>query len=219
MAQLTFNPDPHVESTSVDGYVRRQGVNETWSTIYNGAGADSEDSTDDTRIAQIECSATTNQFGSLCRGIFLFDTSSIPDEATITSATFSLYLTAVTDQLAQKLGITSSDPVSDTAIANGDYAIAKFGSTKFATDIDLTDLNTGQYNDFALNASGLAAISKTGITKFAARISGDIENTAPTWATGETARVAGRYADFTGTDNDPKLVVNYTIPSGFLALL
>ena len=207
---LTVYPDADPESTSVDGYARRSAVDETWATIRGGAGTGAEDNVADTRMAQIEASTTTNQWGQIVRGIFLFDTSALSPDFVLTSATYSVEFTAITDQLAQSANVTSSSPASNTAVVSADYAVANFGSTKFASDKDITGLSTGSYTDFSLNGDGLSAITAGGITKFALRITGDIDNSEPTWASAQTARLSGYYADQTGTSSDPKLLISYT---------
>ena len=72
------------------------------------------------------------------------------------------------------------------------------------------------YNNFALNASGLAAINKTGITKFSLRIVSDIDNVEPTWSSGNDAVFDISEADETGTTQDPKLVIEHSVAITFV---
>ncbi len=213
---LTAYPDAHTESATVDGYVQRASGIESWTDLRGGAGAQSGDSDTNTFCVYLNnADGSGTGWDNMARGIFLFDTSSIPDNAIKESATFSLYVTSVSDNFSQKIGIVTSTPASNTALANGDYG--NLATTRQATDIDLTDLNTSAYNDFTLNATGLASISLTSITKFGTRMSGDIDNSEPSGATA-TAQVVIYFADQTGTSTDPKLVVTYSVP-GFLAML
>jgi hypothetical protein len=60
-----------------------------------------------------------------------------------------------------------------------------------------------------LNGSGIAAISKTGISKFGLRSNYDATGTAPTWASLADTYLQG-YSSEQGTGYKPKLVVTYT---------
>jgi hypothetical protein len=210
----TFYPDANPESTTFDGWVR------AYSNNFNTARTTSTGN--DTN--DYDASTVNHQFsyGSgnyyIVRTFFLFDTSSIPDGDTITSATFSWYFNSDTDggnANDTNLALVSSDPASNTAIATGDYDAT--GSTSFGT-MDAWTTN-GQYNDITLNASGLANISKTGISKFAIVNANDLSATAPNGLNQKRCYMA----DNTGTDKDPKLVVTYTAGatanSGFFAFM
>jgi len=90
-----------------------------------------------------------------------------------------------------------------------DYALANFGSTRFVdSDILISGITTGAYNDFTLNASGIANIAKTGISKFGYRHAVDIDNSAPTWGSGADSYFTASFSD-TGS-NQPKLDVTFT---------
>ena len=214
MAQLTFNPAVGANSP-VNGEVGSGDAgDDTFANIRGAAGGQSTVDTSTQTCMAINGTGTTNQFGAMKRGIFLFDTSSLGAGATISAATFSLYVTAVTDNLSQSVGITSSNPAANNTLANSDFAVANFGSTRFATDIAISAITTSAYNVWTLNANGIANISLTGISKFATRGSGDIDNTAPTWAN-LACNVTAQWA---GEANKPRLVVTYTPASGGAAL-
>jgi hypothetical protein len=72
--------------------------------------------------------------------------------------------------------LVSASPASNTALAANDFD--DVGSTELSSQVTYP-VSTGGYNDFALNASGIAAISKTGVTKFAFRSGHDINNSVP----------------------------------------
>ena len=71
-------------------------------------------------------------------------------------------------------------------------------------------MSTDQYNDFALNASGLSNISKTGVSKFGLRLTQEIAGD-PTWVSEATNSLRFQAADGA---NAPKLIVTYTKPEG-----
>lgn len=158
----------------------------------------------------------TKDYDYLSRGIIMFDTSSLPDDATIISAYLSLYCTNKIDFMSQSINFTSVTPTSTSAISTADYNVANYGSTKFSADTSITSLTLNAYNNFTLNASGLAAINLTGVTKFAVRLVSDITDTAPTatWLA-DTTSVASFHS---GTNtNKPRLVVTYTSVSSVVS--
>jgi hypothetical protein len=157
---------------------------------------------------------------SIARSIFLFVTSSLTAGATISAAVKSLHGDSGDTWSFSSwsphidINIYSSNPASNTALANGDYA--SLGTTPFCdTPIGYAGWSTAGYNDFALNAAGIAAINKTGITKLGTRNANyDVANSAPTWASDAGDTMAAFNADRTGTANDPKLAVAYTLNTG-----
>jgi len=215
MVVLTVNSD----ATHVDGYVERDGVDEAWATIRAGAGNGSSYAATAAGV-KITCSATSNQFATIRRGIYLFNTSILTAQSTIISAVFSIYVTSRVVTLAsQSLSLVDSSPAADNALANGDYAnVGGATPTKYASDMTLASMTDDAYNDFTLNAAGLAAISKTGTTKLGLRITKDADNSAPTWGSGNEASVVHTLAP--AGSNKPKLVITYSLPSaGFFHFL
>lgn len=212
MPTYTFYPDPSSETTSVDGRTTRDstGAGAAWNLVRGAIGNTSND-TASTIVVRIQADTTSNQYTLMNRGIFVFDSSAITDSDTITDATVSLYSTAVSDVMSQSVGLTNAATASNTVVDSPDYKTNETYTTRYCdTDIDLGSITTSAYNAFALNATGLAAISKTGVTKFGSKMSGDIDNSEPTWSTGANCTVTWSSADNTGTSQDPKLVVNTT---------
>lgn len=82
----------------------------------------------------------------------------------------------------------------------------------FSTPLALSSVSTGAYNDISLNSSGIAAISKTGVTKLALVFEHDRANTEPAWV----SNFSEWYLNFTFADNGsnkPELVITYTTPT------
>lgn len=202
----TKYPDPDPETTTVDGRTGK-GDSTNWATTQTSATGEAirtlsnEASEISTRSRRVGTSTY-----EIHRGYFLFDTSSIDDAETINSATFSLYVLSTSDgdnDGQDYIALTSSSPASNTNLVDADYN--DLGTTKYATDIDIGSISTSAYNDWTLNATGLAAISKTGVTKLGTREGHDIENA--TIADSSRNDIEHYFADQTGTTNDPKLVV------------
>lgn len=201
----TFYPNPDAESTSVDGYVWRNSVDETWSAIHDAsAGTFAGDDLSALNV-NLSTSGTSNQWDRMGRGFLLFDTSSITDNDVIDSATFSIDGDGGTDGFNQSGCLVDSTPASNTSIVAGDYD--QLGTTLYADCLDLGSWSTSSYNNFSLNATGLAAITTTGVTKFGWRLSSDRENSAPTWTANTDADASPHSADVAGTSVDPKLVI------------
>lgn len=213
MAVATFYPDGHPESSSVDGYVQyAQGSPAAWSTIRNNEdGSGAFDSDDQTAIIATQYYPTIGGgWNYIRRGICLFDTSSIPDDATILKATFSLFIDSKTKQVtttSDGIAIVGVTPASNTAIANGDYDA--FGSTRYADDIAFDDVQAG-YNDFVLNATGLAAVPVDGVTKIGLRLVCDLDDDEPTATAGQVLLYNTKFAEWSEADKRPKLTVVYT---------
>jgi hypothetical protein len=209
---LTAYPDADPETTTVDGIVRRSGVDEPFATIIVGAGTSFDDTTTPTVAASLSSSASGNQYATLNRGIFLFDTSSIGSSPTISAVTLSLFGSSKANPFGgtPSLDIVSSNPASNTGLANADFST--FGSTSFGNvtyaSFDGTDTI---YTSITLNASGISNIAKTGISKFGSRIDWDRSGTfGGSWVVTSTLRFNIHYADEAGTTQDPKLVVTYS---------
>lgn len=214
---LTVYPDASTSATTVDGRaVRNNTSTETFSTLRAGAGTAGEPSAVNDFTLAVVASSTTDQYTILTRGIFLFDTSSIADGATIDTATFSQYLNSELNQLSgdssanSAMVVVGSTPASNNNIVASDYG--QLGSTELGRSGNQSTFSFGTYTDVILNDTGEAAISKTGITKLGTRYGWDFDNTTTglTWSSGGLQGFNGSYADETGNTKDPKLVVIYT---------
>lgn len=211
MPTLTFNPNANPETTSVDGRVGLVSASSSWAGLHDSTnGSVAADADTNELVTRIVASAAGNNWDAIHRAFFLFDTSSIPDSATILSATFELYITAKTTTLAaQSLVLVTSTPASNTALVTDDYE--QVGTTAQSDTLALASVTTSAYNLLTLNAAGLASISKTGVTKFGLRLEADRANAEPTWASSAQADISADFADGT---NDPKLNVTYSQPMG-----
>lgn len=207
----TFYPDAHVETSSVDGRVYRWNAGATWAT--------NRDHTDGTGASDIEPfessiklrTGATNWYG-IIRSIYLFDTSGLPDGATITAAVLSIFGKAKVNTFSTAtfaVNIYSSNPASNTAIGTADYD--QLGTTAYSdSDITYDAWSIIAYNNFTFNATGRAAISKVGISKFGAREATHDAADNEDFEASKQAGVDCYFAEQGDTTNDPKLVVTYT---------
>lgn len=210
MTTDVFYPDADTESTSVDGYVSRSGVDQTFANIVAGAGTAKGDADALASMPRVYASATTNQFQRIDRTIYLFDTSSIPSANTVSSATLSIYGTNRTNGLGKSSWVAvTSTPASNTALANADYG--NLGSTSLGS-VAYDSWSTSGYNDIALG--DVSVVTKAGITKLGGRLEWDRAGTfGGAWASGAFTYQGGYLADNAGTTNDPKLTVVHTAPA------
>lgn len=217
----TFYPDPDVEVTSVDGNVTRDASGSSWSSLRDGVGTTADDVENSTIVVRAVVNADPTLFNLLARGVFLFDTSTISDNDTITEATLSIYGSNKTNtsSIDMDINIYSSSPASNTALVAADYNIANFGSTAFSSTISYTNWALSAYNAFVLNGNGLSNISKTGVSKFGARnVNYDVSNSAPSTVVAGQNNLACQMSEHV---NDPKLVVTSsppTKPASFLMI-
>ena len=204
----TFFSDPNIENTSVDGQASK--YNGGWGTVHDASSGSASDN--DTSFNAAKSLKNPDSTFEITRGFFLFDTSSIPDGATVQSATFSLYVNYI-DNVENDgndfVRLATATPASNTAIVNDDYD--QVGTTAQATDLDIGSLTNNAYNAFTLNSTGLSNISLTSITKFGTREGHDVSNDPPDVVSGGNGNVVGAYfSETSGTSQDPQLTVVYS---------
>lgn len=220
MAVSTFFPDADPESTSVDGRMDHETANQSWATKRDNIDATAAYPSLSTLMVDLTAALTPNTdlWTSLRRSIVLFDTASLPDGDDISAATFEFVATGRTESLSgQSMSFVSSTPATNTNVVVGDFD--QLGTAKQATDVTLASLtvDSATYNVMTLNATGRGSISKTGISKFGARITSENDNLMPTWSSGADAQVEFASAEETLTgDKRPKLVVTHAPPTTFV---
>lgn len=210
----TYYPDAHTETTSVDGYVT-EGTDAIWATIKADAGESANDTDVVFYLLFFSTSSTTDIWSLIYRGIFLFDTSGLPDGATISAAVLSLYgyIKSDTLEITPNVCIYSSAPASNNDLVAGDYD--SLGTTAFSNTITYANWLVADpfWNNFTLNTAGKAAISLTGVSKFGSRNpTYDVGTSTPTWVSAKSCYL-GSYSAEQGEGYKPKLVVTYTAPT------
>jgi len=205
MPQAAASPDEATfYSTVDDGFIFAAG--NSYSAVHQAPSGTLRCGEPQLCVGQVEQLIIPPSFNIL-RGALFFDTSSLPDDATINSAVLSLDGTS--DNRSADFDITMVDgsglnqPLQDT-----DYGY--LGSQNVSGgSFNTSGFSTLGYNDIPLNETGLGWISKTGITKLGLRSSRDIAAIAPTTPKHECVEV---WASEEGEGYQPKLVVTYTPP-------
>lgn len=137
------------------------------------------------------------------RAYMSFDTSSIPDDATIDAVELQIFINTKYGS-GWSLQLQDGTPTyPHTPVEAGDYDQSNYSGD--GGSLAVASMTTGQYNTITLNATGRGWISKTGNTKLCLRSTEDIGDSAPT---GNEYCTFGQSNDIPG--HRPKLVVTYT---------
>lgn len=132
----------------------------------------------------------------------VFDTSVIPDDATVTDASFYGYK-GYSNNHGQQLVITAHTRASSTQLAKGDWNLTNYGA-EFARG----GLIDNQYKQFSFNSSGKNYINPEGYTVIGGMQDNDFDNID----IGYTQSGATIYSsDASGTSTDPYLEVTYVV--------
>lgn len=209
---MTFYPSPgDPGANSWDSHISRQGVNEPWATIRGAAAATFTAQTADEMSAYFEVSGTNNQWAVLQRSGIGFYTANLTASANILSATLSLRGAQSWNTLGASpyYNVYTFTPSSNSSVAVGDYN--KGGTTGLSIPKAHSNITTTGYNNWELNASGIAHIKTTSVSWFMFKEENyDANNTAPPWVAGKYTGVSVNQAD-KGTGFQPRLVVIYTL--------
>ena len=207
---LTTYPDADPETTTVDGSPYVSSPETDFGSLRSMAG--NAQYADNLTYMGLQLNAGSSQdtFTVLARLIILFDTSALTSLATISQTNLQLTYDSMDNTLdICPIDIVTSNPTSNTSLLNTDFNISKFGTVSFASVTMGYPTTTWDFN-----ADGNGAISKSGITKLGARYKWDLDNVfLGTWSNlGQNLNLF-KTADNTGTTQDPKLVVTYTLPA------
>jgi hypothetical protein len=188
----------------------------TWAGARDAATGDSAD--DSTQYSIAGASIEGGPLYGVQRSYFPCDTSGIPAAATITAATFYVEVYAISDGEADAQGYitivqTHQPDATELTTADFDQIYTTKGTD---SDVDITGLGTGSYTSWALNATGLAWIPRSGETLPASHTAGyahigvreghDFEDSAPDVG---NSKVDFQTSDTAGTSSDPYLSVTY----------
>lgn len=223
MAEMTFYPDAHPESTSVDGRTIHKDISGlTWAEVIAGVGNLSDDEGVDIHVARMVCLDDFDEWDFIERGIIVLDISELPPGAIISAVALILYgygkIDTFPTPIAPDTNVYSSAPASNIAVVAGDFN--SLGSTPYC-DTPITYPNwkigtPGDPNIFVFNAVGIAAAQAAadgdGILPLGMRNANyDVAGIDP-------GAVAEKHADLycwsadKGGDHRPELIVTYVEP-------
>jgi len=214
-----FYPDPHPETSSVDGWANHWITAYTFAVIRGNTGQLAGPNDASNYGINLTSTTASTKFNNMARSIFLFDTSAIPADATITAATFGVYIASKLNDLAMTeahaaLALVGATPATNTALVAADFNLDYWTMTAYATDIPYTSVNTSAFNTMSLNAAGLTLLNASakgagGMAKLGLTFGVDRLNETPNWVSSKTSRYEIYYAD---SANDPYLdiTVAYT---------
>jgi hypothetical protein len=190
-----------------------------WDTAHHATtGTDSND-TNTSTLPQ------SNQGGGetqIIRGFIPIDTSGLDDAAVISAATVSAqcFSTDNTDNDGDDwITLVQTSQASNTALTTADYNTCGNPISNPSEGVDsgqrkdISGLSTSVYTVWTLNSTGIGWIDATGYTKLGFREGHDAQD----------IRVAGNNrarfytSEQTGTSQDPKIDITYTVPAGGLS--
>jgi hypothetical protein len=165
-------PEVNFSATSSDGWISN--TSSSYLTARNASTGSVSAGASDLVVGQ----RLNSSIYTIYRGFLFFNTSAIPDGATITATTLRLY--GETDVSTQDFTIVlqngqpmnPSDPLQNINYFYGNYS----GNGGF---LNTSSFSVIGYNSISLNNSGKSWINKTGITKLCLRSSRDINAVLP----------------------------------------
>ncbi len=178
---VRYYTDKHPEIWSVDGSVSRLVGNTTWADLRNGPGT-AADSSSGICTSAFYSGDNPGEWIYIYRTINLFDTRLLPAGCLINSASVFFKTHSLRNDLptSPAYNIFTSNPASNNDLVPADYQV--LGSDRLSTDVPYADLVVGAYTEYPLNAAGLTAITKAGITKLGLReVNYDLANIEPPW--------------------------------------
>lgn len=187
----------------------------TWDAAHDATTATLTNSTAITALVQT--GKTTTGY-TVHRGFLTFDTSTLPDDATITGATVKVYIPAIVNADNDGddwVSVVQGNQASATTLATSDYDNA--GSVDVPTEgiettdrKDISSITTNTYLSIPLNSVGQSWVSLTDYTKLAMREGHDVLDSAYAGAASTLNSIKFRTSEYAGTTFDPILEVTYT---------
>jgi len=195
---------------SGDGYVHN--ADASWSACRSATDGDSADYT----VTFADARARYYTGGSVyqIRRVFWpVDTSGLPDNASISDATWYFYVDKDNSTIPDaSVYCVSASQASASSLGTADFD--QVGSTSFGS-VNIPDGSGLVQHSISLNSSGISNISKTGWSKFALRENKDFNNIAPNTDGTDSNWVNTKTSEYTDTTYDPYLEVDYTIAQSY----
>lgn len=193
-----------IYAETTDGYTSNSycNVSTTWAAIRS-ASSTANTVCDTQEFVKVRSDASDDAY-QIYRGLLIFNTSIIPDSATLTSATLNLYGTTSGGENTSEIVLVSHSKATSTTLTSSDWHIANYGSTAYGSSTD--PLSNSTYNEIDLNSSGLSGINKTDSSVFGLLTNNDFTNTDPGASRSEATFIS---ANASGTSTDPYIQISY----------
>jgi RHS repeat-associated protein len=211
-----FYSEGHPETTVVDGYLEHStaAAGVSWASLVSAAGTTFNDNDGGSLFpVNFWAGTTAGQWRQNLRVIILFDTSSIGSDV-VSSTTLSLFGISLDNAngLNPDFNVYTASPTSNTSLAASDYAT--IGSEPYLdTSFPVGSWNTSGYNVLTFNSAGTEAVNTNGITRLGLKNANyDAANVAPTWTSNANPYIRAWTTDWTGTTQDPVLIVTHEAP-------
>lgn len=210
----TVYSDADPETDTFDSelwYLNAAGV--TWASARTANGTATDDDKSTVSGIQWKIDDESGKVQTLYRAKHGFNNPQIDAGDDIDSVIVSFYGTAGADPHNDDFEVALTNDGShgsDTAATNSDFE--NVGNTEYASRIAYDSFSQSGYNDFTLNAAGLAAFNKNSENWYSV-IEGkyDLDNTSPTL----DGSVDWTYLRWYGADNGsnkPKMVITHSTP-------
>ena len=190
MSQTNFN-------LSFGRYIN--GSNASWATLRGASSATVGDDTD-----LIVCQGYSNGGYYLQRGYALFNTSTLPDNATVSSASIAIYGRDKYNRYLGAFYILGVTTDNNSSIVATDFNITNFSGEVQTLTVADASMNSSGWNNYTLTP---AYVNKTGFTKYGFVQANDWTNSAPS----PDDSNGNRYY-FYVTTQVPVLTVTWTTP-------
>jgi hypothetical protein len=198
-----------------DGYVE-DASSASWDVVHDATSGTLADPTGTTLRVGVGF-FNPGQF-NIRRAFFPVDTSGLPDGDSISAATFYAKPSALTanadddgDDWFVLVGPTTQ--ASNTTLAVGDYDQCEAINTPqeiTGSRHDYSTFSTSAYTSWALNATGLSIVSKTGYTLIGMREGHDVIDSQYNGPNNNSNQLRFHTSEATGTSNDPYLEVTHS---------
>ena len=161
-----------------------------WDTVHDAASGNEADATSAGRNPWVGSGAYFGPTQAMMawtymRGYLAFDTSALPANAVITGATVGVFIIATDDSINDGndyIAIVQGLQASGNTLAVGDYS--KAGNaidnpTQGSNKVFIPTMTVNGYDQWTLNAAGLAWIASGGVTTLAVREGHDLADVWP----------------------------------------
>lgn len=207
ISPVFIDPTVTIYSGTTDGYLDASNVNFT--TAWVSPTGTVRDTYDSLIIGQRLSSPPFTMY-TIDRTFLFFNTSSIHDNASITSVSVSLY--GKNKQIASQefnLIIQNGQPTNPhIPLQTSDYYQGNY--TGDGGSMNTSDFITTGYNTITLNERGESWVNLTGTTKLCLRSSRDINQNPPTKT--DPNEYIEIYSAEKGTGYKPKCIITYMLP-------